>query len=211
MSETLALNAQNPEPEKVRQVSLRLQRGEVVAMPTDTVYGLAANPFHLAAVERIYALKGRAHTKPLPLLVPGIAAAEELARGLPPIFHALAEAFWPGPLTLIVQAASPVPLKVTAHTGHVALRFPLAPIAVAIMLELGHPLTGTSANLSGMPECASAQEVELQMGMALPLIVDGGAARSRQPSTLVDLTGEVPRLLREGVIPREALQKFLAL
>ncbi len=211
MSEVLSLNPRNPDADGVRRVVQFLQRGEVVALPTDTVYGLAANPFDLAAVERIYALKGRAHAKPLSLLVPGIAAAEELARELPPIFYELAEAFWPGPLTLVVKAASPVPLKVTAQTGHVALRFPLAPIAVAVMLEAGFPVTATSANLSGMPECASAQEVALQLGPALPLIVDGGAARLRQASTLVDLTGGVPRLLREGVIPSEALRKYLAL
>lgn len=211
MAEVLSLDARNPDAAGVRAICERLQRGEVVGMPTDTVYGLAANPLHLAAVERIYELKGRAHSKPLPLLVPGIAAAEELGRGLPAIFYELAEAFWPGPLTLVVKASSPVPLKVTAQTGKVALRFPLAPIAVAVMLEAGYPLTATSANLSGLPECATAQEVELQLGTALPLIVDGGPASSRLPSTLVDVTGETPRLLREGVIPRAALQKFLAL
>lgn len=209
MTEILSINPQNPEPDLVMRVCAQLNRGEVVIMPTDTVYGMAANPFVLSAVDRVYGLKGRSRRKALSLLVSGIAQAEELSRNLPPEFYKLAEAFWPGPLTLIVEAGTTLPLKVTANTGHVAMRHPLAPIPVAVSLEAGYPLIGTSANLSGERECLNAAEALTQFADVVPIIVDGGPARSAVPSTIVDLTSNPARVIREGVIPITALDGFL--
>ena len=210
MAERLPIDATQPEPERIAQVCAVLNAHGVVGLPTDTVYGLAANPWDLAAVEQVYRVKGRAHDKPLLLLVAGIGQVEELAGRLDPLFYKLAAAFWPGPLTLIVEAGARLPLKVTAQTGHVALRQPRAPIAMAVIRAAGHPLTATSANRSGEPECLSAFEVERQLGEHLPLIVDGGPAASPLLSSLVDLTCQPPRLLREGAIAAAALQPFLA-
>ncbi len=210
MAELLPIHPIHPQPERVAQVCAVLAAHGVVGLPTDTVYGLAANPWDLAAVEQVYRVKGRAYDKPLSLLVADLNQAEELAARLDPMFYKLAAAFWPGPLTLIVKAGARLPLTVTAQTGNVALRQPLAPIAIAVILEAGHPLTATSANRSGAPECLSAAEVERQLGSQLPLIVDGGAAASPLPSSLVDLTRRPPRLLREGAISAATLQPFLA-
>lgn len=209
MAPIVPIDPKDPQPEQIAEVCRVLDRGGVVAMPTDTVYGLAANPYLLAAVDRVYTIKGRSRVKALSLLVGGMAQAIELARDVPEVFYDLAERFWPGPLTLILEASGRLPRKVTANTGHVAMRHPRAPIPVAVSLKAGYPLIGTSANLSGRPECLNAQEAELQLGDRLDAIVDGGPAASPLPSTILDLTTNPPQLVREGVIPASLLEPFL--
>jgi tRNA threonylcarbamoyl adenosine modification protein (Sua5/YciO/YrdC/YwlC family) len=202
-AETLRIHPDEPEPELVSQVADRLHAGHVVALPTDTFYGLAVDPVNLRAVERIYEIKSRARHKPLSLLVHEVAQAYELARNLDTAFDKLAERFWPGPLTLIVRAGSKLPLRVTANTGNVALRVPEAAIPRAIAAKLGLPITATSANLSGMPECTYANGVLEQLGDKIPLIVDGGPTSRTIATTIVDLTGggRAWTILREGAIP----------
>jgi len=146
-AEILRIHPDEPERELVLQVAARLHAGQVVALPTDTFYGLAVDPVNLRAVDRIYELKSRARHKPLSLLVHDVAQAYELARGLDTAFDRLAERFWPGPLTLVVKAGSKLPLRVTANTGNVALRVPEAAIPRAVVATLGLPITATSANL----------------------------------------------------------------
>jgi L-threonylcarbamoyladenylate synthase len=209
MATILKLDPVDPDSREIAGLRARLDRDEVLVIPTDTVYGLAANPFSLVALDRVYAIKGRSRHKPLPLLVGSIAMAEEVAREIPEIFYMLVEQFWPGPLTLILRAGAKLPRRVTADTGHVAMRLPRAPIAVAISNEAGYPLVGTSANLSGMPECGTAIEADLQLGDRVGLIVDGGAANSRTPSTILDLTCVPPRVIRDGVIAPDRLAPFL--
>ena len=131
-----AARPDEPERELVSQVAARLHAGQVVALPTDTFYGLAVDPVNLRAVDRIYELKSRARHKPLSLLVHDVAQAYELARGLDTAFDRLAERFWPGPLTLIVKAGSKLPLRVTANTGNVALRVPEAAIPRAVVAPM---------------------------------------------------------------------------
>ena len=143
-------------------------------MPTDTFYGLAADPFNLRAVERVYEIKSRLRHKPLSLLIENVDQAEEFARPLPDDFHLLARRFWPGPLTMIVPAASHLPLKVTANTGNVALRVPAAEIPLAVVRAAKIPITATSANLSGAAECTTAEQVQEQLQGRIALIVDGG-------------------------------------
>src|SRR5436305_296685 len=120
-------------------------------MPTDTFYGLAADPVNLHAIDKIYEIKTRSRHKPLSLLIEDEAQAADLARDIPSVFHMLARKFWPGPLTIIVKASSRLPLRVTANTGNVALRVPAAKIPIAIVRELGFPITATSANLQDAP------------------------------------------------------------
>ena len=202
-AETLRIHPDEPEPELVDWVAQRLEAGEVVALPTDTFYGLAVDPVNLRAVERIYELKNRARHKPLSLLVADVAQAYSLARNCESAFDKLAERFWPGPLTIIVKAGSRLPLRVTANTGNVALRVPEAPIARAVVARLGLPITATSANLHGMPECTYAGCVRDQLGGMLPLIVDGGPTARSVPTTIVDLSNgdSAWTILREGAIP----------
>src|SRR5438105_370678 len=178
-------------------------------MPTDTFYGLAADPFNLRAVKKIYDVKSRQRNKPLSLLIESVDQAEDLTRPLPEIFYLLARKFWPGPLTIIVRAASRLPLKVTANSGNVALRVPAAKIPMAVMKAAGIPITATSANVSGASECTTADGVRQQRGHLIPLIVDGGPSPREVPSTIVDLTGGHWRVLREGTIPTQELTQLL--
>jgi tRNA threonylcarbamoyl adenosine modification protein (Sua5/YciO/YrdC/YwlC family) len=202
-AETLLIHPDNPEPELIDIVVKSLNAGNVVALPTDTFYGLAVDPVNLRAVERIYDIKTRARHKPLSLLIAEVEQAYELARTLDTAFDRLAEKFWPGPLTIVVKAGSKLPLRVAANTGNLALRVPEAAIPRAVVSCLGLPITATSANLSGMPECTSARGVHEQLGDKLPLIVDGGPTARTIPTTIVDLSGggNSWMILREGAIP----------
>ncbi len=207
-AEIIRINPASPEANLVNYAAEQLRAGQVLGMPTDTFYGLAADPFNLRAVERIYHVKSRSRHKPLSLLIESIDQAEELARPLPEWFYVLARKFWPGPLTIIVQAASRLPLKVTANTGNVALRIPAASIPVAVMRAAGVPITATSANLSGEAECTTAQGVQEQLGARIPLIVDGGPSPRSVPSTIVDLSHEEEwRVLREGAISSQEIKE----
>jgi L-threonylcarbamoyladenylate synthase len=183
--------------------------GKVVAFPTDTFYGLAADPFNLAAVSEVFRIKRRTADRPLPLLVDSIAQAVDLANDPPRLFFTLAQKFWPGPLTIIVPASRQIPLKVTANTGKVGLRWPKALLATGLIQAAARPLTGTSANLSEMPACSTAGDVAKQFGKALPLILDGGPTEGELASTIVDLEGERARILRPGGVPESELKEFL--
>jgi L-threonylcarbamoyladenylate synthase len=183
--------------------------GKVVAFPTDTFYGLGADPFNLAAVSEIFRIKRRTAERPLPLLVDSIDQAVDLANDPPRLFFTLAQKFWPGPLTLVVPASRQIPLKVTANTGKVGLRWPKAPLAVALIAAAARPLTGTSANLSELPACSTAAEVNRQVGSSLPLILDGGPTQGELASTVVEVVGERVRILRPGGVPESELKEFL--
>lgn len=202
-AETLRIHPDEPEPALIDYVVASLNGGNVVALPTDTFYGLAVDPVNLKAVDRIYDLKLRARHKPLSLLIAEVAQAYELARQLDSAFDRLTERFWPGPLTIIVKAGSKLPLRVTANTGNLALRVPEAAIPRAVVARLGLPITATSANLAGLPECTYANGVREQLGDKIPLIVDGGSTARNVPTTIVDLSGggNSWMILREGAIP----------
>jgi tRNA threonylcarbamoyl adenosine modification protein (Sua5/YciO/YrdC/YwlC family) len=202
-AEILPINPTEPEPDRIAQVVQSLSSGNVAALPTDTFYGLAVDPVNLRAVDRIYEIKTRARHKPLSLLICETAQAYGLARDIDTAFDRLAERFWPGPLTIVVKAGARLPLRVTANTGNVALRVPEAAIARAVVAALGVPITATSANLRGMPECTCAEHVDQQLGEQIPLIVDGGTTARSVPTTIVDLSGggNSWMILREGAIP----------
>lgn len=197
------MDREEPEQHLIGHVVDTLQKGGVAAVPTDTFYGLAVDPVNLRAVERIYELKGRARHKPLSLLLAETAQSYELARNLDGAFDRLAERFWPGPLTIIVKAGSKLPLRVTANTGNVAIRVPESPICRALVSRLGVPITATSANLAGLPECTQASCVRDQFGDKIPIIVDGGPTSRTIATTIVDLSGggNSWMILREGAIP----------
>src|SRR5689334_4302289 len=183
-----------------------------MGMPTDTFYGLAADPFNLRAVDRVYDIKSRSRHKPLSLLIESVDQAEELAQPLPEEFYALTRRYWPGPLTIIVKASSKLPLKVTANTGNVALRVPNAKIPLEVVKAAAIPITATSANLSGETECTTAEAVKEQLGVRIPIIVDGGTSPREVASTIVDLTDDDARwrIIREGAIPADQISEFFA-
>jgi L-threonylcarbamoyladenylate synthase len=202
-AEILRIDPNEPEPKLIDLVVRALAAGQVAALPTDTFYGLAVDPVNLSAVDRIYEIKTRARHKPLSLLISEVTQAYGLAREIDTAFDRLAERFWPGPLTIVVKAGARLPLRVTANTGNVALRVPEAAIARAVVAGLGVPITATSANLRGMPECTDSQCVRGQLGDQIPLIVDGGPTGGLVATTIVDLSGggNSWMILREGAIP----------
>jgi L-threonylcarbamoyladenylate synthase len=201
-AEILRVHPDEPEADRVRYIVKCLQAGAVVALPTDTFYGLAVDPVNLRAVESIYEIKSRLKHKPLSLLIAEVSQAYDIARDLGNTFDKLAERFWPGPLTVIVRAGAKLPLRSTANTGNVALRVPDAAIARAVVAAFGLPVTATSANLQGVPECTYAACVRDQIGDRIPLIVDGGPTARSTHTTIVDLSGggDSWQILREGAI-----------
>jgi L-threonylcarbamoyladenylate synthase len=208
-AEILRINAQSPSVDVLRYAAERLLHGEVVAIPTDTVYGLAADPFNLSAVEEIYRVKGRPDERALPILVNSLDQAMLLSREVPRNFLRLAEEFWPGALTLVVDASHRLPLKVTANTGRIALRWPRSEVVARLIEEFDGPLTGTSANLSGSPACTGAEQVFTQLGDRLQLILDAGETKSASPSTIVELHGDAWKVLREGAISLKEIEMAL--
>jgi len=211
-AEIIKIHHESPEISLVKYAAEQIRAGQVLGMPTDTFYGLAADPFNLRAVERVYEIKSRSRHKPLSLLIESVDQAEDLARPLPDEFYKLARRFWPGPLTIIVKAASRLPLKVTANTGNVALRVPAARIPLAVVKAAAIPITATSANLSGAAECTTAEQVRDQLQDRISIIVDGGTSPREVASTIVDLSDEEARwrVIREGAIPAQEISAFFA-
>ena len=196
-----------PTPEVIARAARAIRDGGLVGLPTDTVYGLAADTTSDAAVESVFRAKGRPADKPLIALIATMAMAEACGAFSAPAL-ALAEAFWPGPLTLVVPRAAGSPLSPLVHQGApgVSLRIPGNETARAVVEAAERPLTAPSANPSGAPSPLTAAEVAAGLGAHVALIVDGGRAADSLGSTLLDLTGKTPRLLRAGVVSVEAIE-----
>lgn len=210
-AEIVKINPDNPDMRMVAYVAEQIKKGKVVGMPTDTFYGLAADPLNLHAVDLIYDVKSRSRHKPLSLLIESVEQAEYLARPLPDVFYEITRKYWPGPLTIIVKASSRLPLKVTANTGNVALRLPGARIPVEVIRAAGVPITATSANISGASECTTAEGVRQQLGKSIELIVDGGTSPREIASTIIDMSSpERCTILRHGAIPEAELAQFVS-
>jgi tRNA threonylcarbamoyl adenosine modification protein (Sua5/YciO/YrdC/YwlC family) len=209
-AEIVKINPENPDMRLVSYIAARIKAGQVVGMPTDTFYGLAADPLNLRAVDLVYDVKTRSRHKPLSLLIESVEQAEYLARPLPDAFYAITRKYWPGPLTIIVKASSRLPLKVTANTGNVALRVPAAKVPVEVIRAAGVPITATSANISGASECTTAEGVRQQLGNRIGLIVDAGTSPRDVASTIINMS-EPSRIsiLRQGAIPESELAEFL--
>jgi L-threonylcarbamoyladenylate synthase len=206
---TLRVDPFAPDPAIIARAAELLRRGEVVAFPTETVYGLGADATNPEAVQRIYDVKGRPAYNPLIVHVPDATAARRLAAAWPGEAEALAERWWPGPLTLVVRKSPVIPDIVTAGLPTVALRVPAHPVAQAILRASGVPMAAPSANLSGMTSPSQARHVERCLGSRIPLIIDGGPTEFGIESTVVDLSGSRPRLLRPGSISRAELERLL--
>lgn len=186
-----------------------IRRGEIVGIPTETVYGLAANALDAAAVERIYAAKGRPKTSPLIVHVDSIEMARSLVTDWPPAAQALAERYWPGPLTIILPKRAIVPDLVTAGLPTAGLRMPAHPIALALIRACGLPLAAPSANRFTGLSPTTAQHVRDSLGDRVPLVLDGGPCPVGIESTVVSLAGPKPVLLRPGAITREQIEAVI--
>lgn len=183
-----------------------LKKGGIVAFPTDTVYGLGANAFNDSAVLRVYQAKCRPHHLALPLLLADISQITSVARDVPEIAWQLAECFLPGGLTMVLYKSSSVSTLITGKSNKIAVRVPSHPTPIVLIEGLGVPITGTSANLTGSPSPLTAKEVHNQMGERVDLIIDGECPGGIA-STVIDLTGESPMILREGAISGEDIER----
>ena len=186
-----------------------LANGGVAAIPTDTLYGLAASAFDESAVLKIYELKGRPEGMALPLLLSDAEDVRMCAEDVPQVAWTLMERYWPGALTLVVKKSAGVPAIVTAGLETVALRVPDHPIPRVISKALGVPITGTSANLSGRPGLTTAHHVRREFGDAIDFVLDGGDASGGVASTIVDVSGDELRVLREGAVSWEEIEAVL--
>ncbi|KQY54502.1 MULTISPECIES: L-threonylcarbamoyladenylate synthase [unclassified Nocardioides] len=192
----------------VTAATLAVRRGELVVFPTDTVYGLAADAFDADSVTALLAAKGRGREMPPPVLVSAATTLDALTTGVAPWARALVDAFWPGPLTLVCTEQGSLKWDLGDTRGTVAVRMPDEPIALAILERTG-PLAVSSANLTGRPAALDADQAEEMLGESVDVIVDGGPSRGGVPSTIVDVTGEQPRLLRAGGIGVDAINEVL--
>jgi L-threonylcarbamoyladenylate synthase len=207
-TDLIEINPDNPPAEALERAAASIRRGKVIAIPTDALYTLVADPFNLGAVACVFRAKGRETHRSLPLLVNDILMAEDLAAELNNRFFILARRFWPGPLTIIVPASAKVPLKVTGNTGRLALRHPKSRVAADLITLMNQPLIGTSANISGQPTCRTGIDVFGIMDSRVDLILDGGLCAG-QGSTTVDITDPYWRIIREGVIEEKEIAECL--
>ncbi len=194
---------------ELAEVAELLRGGKLAALPTETVYGLCANGMDAAAVAEIYAVKGRDENKPLSLMVAGKEAAEALCRDVPPAAYALMDAFWPGPLTLILPAREEIPSVVLAGGKSVGLRCPDHPLTRELLRLCALPLAAPSANPSGEAAAVSAEEVLAYFRGRIPAVVDGGACPAGEPSTVLDMSQKPWKILRQGALSEEKIAQLL--
>ena len=185
-----------------------LRRGGIVAYPTDTLFGLGVDALNEAAVERIFEVKGRPQGMPLPLIIGESEQLEMVADTVTECAWKFASAFWPGGLTLVVPVGPNVPALVTARGWKVAVRLPDHPIPRELARQLGRPITGTSANRSGGPDPSTAESVQNQFHNTIDMILRGGSAPAGRSSTVLDITGNQPKVLRHGAVSVEQLERI---
>jgi L-threonylcarbamoyladenylate synthase len=196
-------------PSGIKRAAQIILQGGVVAFPTETFYGLAADARNEAAIKRIFQVKGREEGKPILLLVADRSWLSGLVQEVYPSAERLMEKFWPGPLTLVFRASPNVSPLLTANTGKIGIRHSPHPVTQALVQAVGRPVTGTSANLSGQPSASLAQEVLQSIGEGLDAILDGGKTAGGLGSTVLDVCGASPRMIREGRLSLDELNPFI--
>ena len=193
----------------IARASRIILQGGIVAFPTETFYGLGADAGNVGALQKVFQIKGREEHKPLLLLLADRTWVPGLVKDIPAVAESLMENFWPGPLTLIFEASPRLPLLLTGGTGKVGLRISSHPAAEALVQKVGRAITGTSANLSGQPSASLAAEVSQSLGRQIDAVLDGGETAGGLGSTVLDVTGERPRIIRQGVVPRTQIARSL--
>ena len=196
----IKIDPNNPAEDLIGQAARVLQKGGVIGYPTETVYGIGCDIHNAKAVNRIYDLKQRDHSKAMILIAADILQIRELVEYIPEAAEILAENFWPGPLTMVFEAASHIQELPIRKTNTIAIRIPDCKICLSLLKTCGFPIVSTSANKSGQPDSTDADKVIAAFGSDLDLIIDGGPTPSSAPSTIVDVTQEPVRILRQGAI-----------
>jgi L-threonylcarbamoyladenylate synthase len=206
-TDLIEIDPSQPSDQAIERAASAVRQGKVVSIPTDALYTLIADPFNLRAVSQVFIAKGREPNRSLPILVDSALMVEDLSRETSKRFYLLSRRFWPGPLTIILPAAK-VPLKVTGNTGRLAVRQSRSEVANRIISLLGQPIISTSANISGLPTCASGIDVFGTMDGRVDLVLDGGTL-SGEGSSTVDITEPYWRMIKEGAIPEREIADCL--
>ena len=207
-TDLIEIDAENPQRNIIERAAALIRKGRVVAIPSDALYTLVADPLNLHAVGRVFVAKGREIHRSLPLLVSDVVMAEELAKEITIRFFLLARRFWPGPLTIITPASAKVPLKVTGNTGRLAIRQSKSHVVSSLLEILNQPLISTSANISGQPTCRSGIEVFCMMDGRVDLILDGGLCAG-PGSTTVDITEPYWKVIKSGAVSEKEIAECL--
>lgn len=205
----LEIDSKNFDAKALKPAAQTLKRGGVIAYPTETVYGLGANIFHQKAVQKIYLVKRRDPHKPISVMIASLEDVDEFCTDIHDYARGLMQKYWPGPLTLILKASENLPRYVTSADRKIGLRFPDHPITKALMVHHCQPITSTSANLTGGIPPVNAQELNINIADKIDLIVDAGPCSVQIPSTVLDCSGDKPKLIREGSITIPEFNKFL--
>lgn len=203
LTRIVKVNPEAPDESTLREAVKRLNQGNPIAFPTETVYGLGVSARSPKGIEAIYSIKGRSKEKPLQLMISNLEMLKKIVRSIPESAYPLIEKYWPGPLTIIFRANAA--FSASSGLATVAVRFPNHPVPLAIIERLGNPMAATSANLSGNLSVRNAGDVVRQLDGKIPLILDGGSCSIGKESTIVDVTGEKIKILRIGAIPPESL------
>ena len=204
----LRVDPSAPEPDDIAEAVEALQRGGVVVFPTETFYGIAVDPRSASAVSALFALKQRRPDQPLPLVAADAKQVADHVGTMTPLAQRLAARGWPGPLTLIIPASDQLCEDVHLSTRKIAVRVPADAVARVLAKSAGHAITSTSANLSGEPPAATADDVIRSLGQRIDVLIDAGPTPGGLPSTIVDATGDRPVLVRSGVVPWERVLEF---
>jgi len=200
-----AIDPLHPQADLIDTAVRILESGGVIAFPTGSLYGLGADALNAVAVDRVFAIKMRAPDKPLLILIPDRTVVSNLVTELPPVATRLMDRFWPGQVTIVFKALPVLPTNLTAGTGKIGIRLPGHPVARALVATFGRPITGTSANLSGQGGCHHVDELDAMLIEQLDLVLDAGPLKEGIGSTVVDITGAEPIVIREGVVSKQAI------
>jgi L-threonylcarbamoyladenylate synthase len=203
-----SIHPQHPEPELIEAAVDVIQRGGVVAFPTRCLYGLGADALNLKAVNRIFAVKQRSEQNPILVLIDDLSQLEKLVKRIPAVACDLIDHFWPGKITLVFEAGDTLPDNLTGGSGKIGIRMPGHAVARSLVKAVQGPITATSANLSGNPGCYRIDDLEPQVADSLDLILDAGALKGGAGSTVVDVSADSTRILREGEVSARELSTF---
>ena len=204
------INPKEPEPDIIAEAAGVIKQGGVIVFPTRCLYGLGADAMNPAAVERIIEIKQRPDDNPILVLIDSKNQLEMLVEKIPPAADAIMEAFWPGRVTLVFDARDTLPGLLTAQTGKIGVRLPGHPVAAAMVRQVKGPVTGTSANLAGHPGCSRLPDLDPRIAGQVDLVLDAGTLQGGVGSTVVDVTEEPPRILREGELTAKEVLSCLA-
>jgi len=197
------INPVNPEPSLIKEAANVIRQGNVIVFPTSFIYGLGADAFNADAVDKVFKIKQRPYNKPVSVLIKNKKALHSLVQDIPSYASIIMDRFWPGKITIVFKAKNNLPENLTAGIGTIGVRIPEHKVACALINELDSFITGTSANFSGNSGCSEIPDIDSLVTDELDLILDAGPLKGGPGSTVIDVTGNVPKILRHGAVPAD--------